>query len=536
MFDYSDPKAPWNLRFKTSNNKNWDIFEIDWPEFNENFQSYMNIGIPPTADQKYRYRYMKFWNKELQNELKYATEVHAKTTSTTTTQEPVQLVYNEGIVNPFPFPPKTKQKFNSYDIIKNRMSTPSHPSSSVQNAQDKTDNVETSSTSHIFVYILGAIIILFIIINLVFLSIFVWNKWKKLKQSHDETIYDKTIDENDKRIKQNEFYVATNRTHTQKSTANDLYELVKISNYSGVQGTAATRSPHSNSLDAHAKVVDWIAHDIDRINNERLLNRPESPSQWNNKNYVGKVSIGIDATPQGRSDSVLNQVPIEISKGKSYDSIINNNHQDSIDSYENITSFIEDDASTVPSHRENYALLTIQKQNLPKVLPNFNDNDMTLAMKRRSLPSHAFYQAQQLQAKIPPIPPPRTTSTLGRKPSTRRNSINITTSPLKLAEEPPDTKEPEITCNILHVGPLIPKSDSLYSTISRKRPVSDTNNDSAESTSTSYQTIEINRNDSRTDIKKFPPDSEKASNNLERASSDSSDSSSIKTVKTNYNQ
>lgn len=504
----------------------------------------MNIGIPPASDQRYRKRYMKFWNEDLENELKYATEVHARP-STSTSHGYGPDLSNEGIINQFPLLPTPKTKPNSYEIIKNRFGTthsnseqnsPNNHPLSVQTPSDQSTNIVTGSTSHVFFYIFCIIIIIFVIINLVFLTIFVWKKWRKfqqkLKQSNDETIYDKTIDDNDKRIKQNEFYKTSNIAQTQKSTTNDLYELVKISNYSGVQGKESVRLPHSGTLDAHAKVVDWIAHDIDRINNERL-NQPENSSYWLDKNYrenVGKISVGIDATPQGRSNSVLNQVPIEITKEKL---LYKTNKDDrfSSDSYENITSFIEDDGSDVPS-RENYALLAIQKQNLPKVLPDFSENEMNnTALKRRSLPLHAFYQTQSLQAKIPPTPPPRTTSTLGRKPSTRRNSINITTSPLKLAEEPPDLKEPEISLNVLHVGPLIPKSDSLYSTITRKRPVS--NNENLERTSQSTIQNKPNQN-SDIHIRVFTPESDTLDKDLDNNSTDSSDSSSNKTVKTNH--
>lgn len=147
---------------------------------------------------------------------------------------------------------------------------------------------------------------------------------------------------------------------------------------------------------------------------------------------------------------------------------------------EDITIFMEDADINVTSRDEasereplssEDALRTIKMRNYPKVLPNYPESAkdyVSSSIKRRSLPPQYFSMNSAL--KTPPAPPPRTTSTLGRRPSVRRESTTITTSPIMMAEEPPTNNEPEITCNVLHVGPLIPKStESLYSTL-RKQP------------------------------------------------------------------
>lgn len=139
----------------------------------------------------------------------------------------------------------------------------------------------------------------------------------------------------------------------------------------------------------------------------------------------------------------------------------------------NVTSRTEGSGERLPMSPED-ALKNIQMRNYPKVLPNYPENMadyVSSSIKRRSLPPQCFSMGTAL--KTPPAPPPRTTSTLGRRPSTRRESKNVTTSPIMMAEDPPVDTEPEITCNMLHVGPLIPKSnESLYSTIKRQPPQS----------------------------------------------------------------
>lgn len=120
------------------------------------------------------------------------------------------------------------------------------------------------------------------------------------------------------------------------------------------------------------------------------------------------------------------------------------------------------------------ALATIRMRNYPKVLPRVPDDSTeyvsSALIKRRSLPPQYFSANASALRVPPPQPPPRTTSTLGRKQSARDSHL-ITTSPLMVAAEPPgraDSAEPEIACNVLHIGPLLPKStESIYSTVSR---------------------------------------------------------------------
>lgn len=135
----------------------------------------------------------------------------------------------------------------------------------------------------------------------------------------------------------------------------------------------------------------------------------------------------------------------------------------------NVTSKEEEHSNPALSPEE--ALRTIKRRNFPKVLPDFPVDPSYSAMKRRSLPSHNLlnlcmlpenraatldqHHTQKLYSRIPPAPPPRISSTLGRKPA-NASPICHQMSPAKLADEPPVAPEPTITSNSLHVGPLIP--------------------------------------------------------------------------------
>ncbi|KYB27545.1 neuroligin-3 [Tribolium castaneum] len=234
------------------------------------------------------------------------------------------------------------------------------------------------------------------------------------------------------------------------------------------------------------------------------------------KSRVEKVSVAVDATPSGRGPSVLAQQPIELTKSldrpnfdtplrrsltledftiiqpkqelrKSTTSInlkfpqpdstvvrIEHAHSKS-DPVQDFTprkllTFDPNSDVNVTSREEEVkvpltpeeSLMTIKRRNFPKVLPDYPSRD-ALAKKRRSMPvSHLVFSAiPELPRKpgksfgrLPPAPPLRTTSTLTRKAP---NQTPVCQSAPMLAQEPPSSPEPEVACNNLYVGPLIPK-------------------------------------------------------------------------------
>lgn len=116
-------------------------------------------------------------------------------------------------------------------------------------------------------------------------------------------------------------------------------------------------------------------------------------------------------------------------------------------------------------------------RNYPKVLPKYpnpySEYVSSSSFKRRSMPS--YQHMINTYARPPPVPPPRTTSTLDRM---GRHSDGVNRGepwPLMpvMAEPIPESpsEEPEtIEIAALHVGPLLPGSkENLYSTINRKK-------------------------------------------------------------------
>lgn len=541
-----NPKAPWKDLFFNLNPSDWQLYDIDWPEFNKLNHSYLNLGIPPVVDHKYRQKYMKFWNQGLPEELKKITSMKQPIpyasfftpSSTATYPRRGTLTTNSDVINghinlypssgrnPNPItenPYRTlkillEDPLSGHDKYNSQDSTVTTISDTLQldglNAHQEIVKSETT------LYLLIGVIVVFVVLNVIVIT-YMWNKnnnKKKLKRKFDNPNFEGTEEEL-KRSKLTDGEDSFIMDIVRKS-GNNTYEPVKTS-YSPINGFKFNRQMSTSTVDAHTKVVDWISQEIAKYSPKNHKKSLSPTVSIKSKSFLvrpKKVSVSVDATPQARSNSVLRQEPIEVTKAKSNDNMIKDiiicqeidfnesltdrnrrnssislndisvlkidhkhSRSDPVQMYynnEDITSFMESDDINVTS-RDNEiikdpltpaeSLKTIQRRNYPKVLPDYpteNQNNLSAAMKRRSLPLQHF-MLYNGSIKSPPAPPIRTTSTLGRRPSNRRISKSITTSPLMFAEDPPDVIEPEITSNSLHFGPLIPK-EGIYSTVKRK--------------------------------------------------------------------
>lgn len=514
------------------------------------------------VNQKYKWKYMNFWNQYLPDEL-----------NRTINQRPIQPYPELYAPNPVQYPkistPKALGSFDAkvnyypdkttedpFRTLKFLLNRPSLNRTDVYNTQstivttvaDETapaENVvadnEVIVKADATLNILIGIVIIFLLVNIVIIFVYLLRRNyfdKALKRKLDVLSLDGTTDDDVKRSKTNDGDESLTIEIARKKNE---YEPIRR-NRSPINGYLLSRELSTSTVDAHTKVCDWMSKEI-------LKQSPKHKKKFSSPSFSlrprsffrkpDKISVAIDATPNARSASVLRQEPAELMKPTMYDfdnkdliicqevdidaslidsvnlrdtdngrprrnsinslkgsaDIIKIDHKhsrsDPVQMYyrnqpkpdEDITVFIEDVDINVTSRGDTIerdilspeeALKNIQMRNYPKVLPRYPDKKdySSSSIKRRSLPPQSFSLNPLL--KTPPAPPPRTSSTLGRNTSFRRDSNTFTTSPLKMAEEPPIEEEPPITCNILHVGPLIPNStESLYSTIKKHPPNSE---------------------------------------------------------------
>ncbi|XP_067638497.1 uncharacterized protein Nlg1 [Eurosta solidaginis] len=455
-----------------------------------------------------------------------------------------------------------------------------------------TGNKEEVAKSETTIQVLIGLITTFIVLNVIIYTTFLVQKRKKAHAMQRKLggilSYDGTTDDEFKRSKQNDGDESYMLDIVRKS---NTYEAVKTER-SPINGFKMTRQLSTSTVDTHTKVCAWMSAAAGAAAEEAKAcagggggagagsskggsKKSSSPTfsslrsssaggSFKQPNMPQKVSVSIDATPQARSGSVLEQEPIEMHKLKtdgrniiicqevevidqdlltpqnsldssrytlmrqhsaateaceaelpqhgqlplvpqhahSHSDPVDMQHYysgsmyDAITENEKVTSFLNehedinvtsraDDAGTTMIHlTPAQQLQVIKSRNYPKVLPtaksstntelDFSTNgandsppmtlDLRTTNKRNSLPPNSFLPhfsgtMCSASARYPPLPPPRTISTLGRKPSQRRNSNNITTSPLRLAYDctTEEDEEPPITQNTLIVGPIVPQ-------------------------------------------------------------------------------
>lgn len=522
------PTVPWSGRFNNMNPIDWEKYDVDWQEFNEINQNYLHLGIPPIVSQRYRHKYTKFWNEGLVETMKNANSlsqfgVYGKFQNTPATPRKFQPPMPTGSISMYPIKVEiegvtddpVRELRHRLQQTRNSVHSPSLSVSteSINYEQISSDENEIFKTETTTILLI-AVIVAFLLVNLMGLLVYLYRRNRKLK-------YDNTnIFDDDKRSKFND----TDDSFVLRKS-NNTYESVK--RHSPINGFAMARQLSTSTVDTHMKVSDWISSEIPRNNHQNSFVRG------------GKVSVAIDATPQARSNSILRQEPIEVTKAKSSldfgncgriicqevdmdGSMIDEipfrefrertesdssecssfdceecaiNHQHSYSDparvlyvQEEVTSFIEpgdvnvtsrDDFEKMPLSPEE-SLKVIQKMNCPKVLPNYPTNlQFNDSSKRRSLQiSPQFYQIHnsntQLRdpSKLRPNPPPRMSSTLGRRnPRSENRATQFMSQPMK-AVAPPTPPDPEITSSSITVGPIVPKGENIYMSMQRKASLS----------------------------------------------------------------
>lgn len=384
--------------------------------------------------------------------------------------------------------------------------------------------VKADSTLNVLI----AMIIIFLVINVIIITIYLVrrNYFKKnMKQKLDILSLDGTTDDDLKR---------SNKFDGDESFILDIVrrknEYVPVKRYhSPINGFLLTRHYSTSTMDTHTKVSDWISHEV---NQQSPHLRSKSPSfSFGTSNFLyGKRVDGANGIDNNNGNGSIERHPIELMKSKSFElnrktgmlsqelgdysgpmfkqmagsvTAILPNHGHSMDatatnalqdpmsqsSFQNVnekvTSFIEDVDVNVTSRDEcdgashfrltpEETLQIYQMRNYPKVLPSKYPNQSNSeyvsqsSFKRRSMPS--YQHMINTYARAPPMPPPRTTSTLDRMMGGGRRTEPLMPIMADPIPESPTEETDKIEVAALHVGPLLPGSkENLYSTVNRRK-------------------------------------------------------------------
>jgi hypothetical protein len=569
-----NPTVPWPKRFHNLNPSEWDRFDVEWQEFNAINQNYLLLDTRPTVSQRYRHSYTKFWNEGLRETMTNSLSQHhhhgnfgklsnlpatprtmptgqisvypIKVEIERPTMDPMSVLRNKLRDSPSLHQPYQQQHHHHHNQPLLATDTTTLATETINYVeQDRQELLEGST-----LYLLISVIVTFLAINILALVIYLYRRRnKKINRKYDTAnVFDAVSSGGggeDKRSKFNDTDESFILDMLRKSS-NNTYESVKrhspINGYGGI----GNRQTSTSTVDTHTKVNDWIC------NSPR---RQQSSSFASSTLKKEKVSVAVDATPQARSNSILRQEPIEVTKAKSLDygwiaggkmlicqevdmdvtmideipfrsaccpnGVIDDDGDSSscscssfshceecalqssyVDSQkmpyhqipnahlpeEEITSFIEDvnvtsrDSVEKSSLSPEESLKAIQKMNYPKVLPKYPENiQLNDATKRRSLQVppqyyqiHGDIDNQILPSANRPDPPPRLSSTLGRRPHDDNRASYFMTKPEKANDPPSNLTENSnpTQLNTLIFGPIIPNPENIYVSMQRRKSLS----------------------------------------------------------------
>ncbi|EDV41853.1 uncharacterized protein Dana_GF17679, isoform D [Drosophila ananassae] len=506
-----NPKAPWKGTFLNSHALEWDRYDLDWPEFNRRSQAYLNIGIPPTVGFKYRQIYMNFWNKELPDEINQIAaiqeQLHGPSHEVITghmskygprdhdSEDPVrvlkQLLQEPTLAGPESTETAAENMYNApptfghihkiqggsdFELIT--------PPSSFDNGDDqqRSESPETVAKSEITLQLLIALIAIIIALNVIIYGTF----WLRQRRRRSKALpfpgpklgghilsYDGANDEELKRCS--------------KSRDGDDSFVLEVTRKSNTYEAIKTgqRSLSCSTVDTHTKVCEWMSgQEAPKAGSFATATPPpHQPILADGRLIICQDIEVADAAllipqhmhePQHyemllqRQHSALTEPSEDVLQPQYPTRSHAHSHSDPVDMIlaadEQVTSFVHaDDVDINVTSRDDPGVLEIipltaaqqlellRQRNYPKVLPTEQDF-LDTSYKRNSLPPQNYNAPQ---------PPPRTiSSTLGRR---RRDSSNVTTSPLQLAQDisaddEDNLREPQITQNTLIVGPIVPKS------------------------------------------------------------------------------
>ncbi|GBP72719.1 Neuroligin-1 [Eumeta japonica] len=297
--------------YYTLDKSQWRLYNIDWPEYNVEHQSFLKLDIPPYVGSFYRSNYTRFWTEILPNKMKrYVVDPLFEFTHVRTTQKP-KAVHRNGDTSRRNWnentPPRSASTF--YGRIKPHFPPPTHYNSEVNKETEsisfpakpvasdvfqrittqspthnrhKTDENFPVKTSSTMMTLIILAIILFLLINIA-VGTALYLKKKKLnsRQRNLESNINtqNRTRNNDKKGKEDKSALKTfkngysalksmsiNKMRSHSRDKKPKVEQCKTpkSDDSGGFGERLRLRRHlsTSTLDAHTKVRDWITNDV----------------------------------------------------------------------------------------------------------------------------------------------------------------------------------------------------------------------------------------------------------------------------------
>lgn len=343
---------------------------MDWSEYEPRNRTFLNLGLPPVIQHRYREKYASFWNERLPEELRNVknmnpsppySEFYGPSNVPSETPSPVAPIpqrgsfsssrdtFIDGKINLFPNSgPRPRPTDDPYKLLQlmgarnpSRHNVMAHPDAT-EGEEEVSGREDASTTERIIIvnpdivekadvtlYALIFMVVLLVLILTAFAVVLRRahrNKGDANNPRHDTassnatTTTDKMacsdVDES--------YVISTMMRNKKKPPPTDKYESVSFCR-SLLQKYQRRRRVKNQVFNQSNKVAEWMTseelakYSPQFYESKLTLNRHSSflgNGSTGTMMPAEKVSVAIDATPQNRSDSVLRQEPIEITKAK----------------------------------------------------------------------------------------------------------------------------------------------------------------------------------------------------------------------------
>ncbi|XP_076763167.1 uncharacterized protein LOC143430675 [Xylocopa sonorina] len=346
-----NPNIAKRYPYLTDGVKEWDQYEIDWPEYDPENQTYLNLTIPPRTGTQYRHAEMQFWNEHLPKLLSHPGK-DIPLPSRPKGPRPEILDIADGIG-------KYANASRGYDTFDPRFKDTDLHGSTTESNEEVIPQPSTPKSTSVITMLIGFGVVFLLINFTAFLYLYCKKQDAKSKGSGLKRRVSQK--EDPKRAKPDKYENHYGELGYKSDSKPDLNDVIKNdkaydNNSNFGRRSKLSRQSSDSTIDTHIKVREWIQQEIvhrcsprflrktretlqkehqdkltkqqeeerKRLEEELMRERKEEPIYDENpalvvrpgkKSKVPKVSVAIDATPATRTESILNQVPIELAKG-----------------------------------------------------------------------------------------------------------------------------------------------------------------------------------------------------------------------------
>lgn len=356
----------------------WQKYDVDWSEYEPRNRTFLNLGLPPVIQQRYRDKYASFWNDRLPDQLRNVTNMNLsppyaeyygpssvpsepppspasgsipqRGTTYSSSRDPfidgkINLYPNSGLRPPRPTDDDPYKLLELIRTNPRRYNVMAHPETDeeaggsvfpstteriiIVNSSDIVEKADVTLYALIFMVVL--LVLLLAAFALVLRKSQRRNKGDDAnhKPSHETTTTNSSVATTDKVASSSdvdESYVISTMRNKKKPPPHTPNKYESMSFCRNLLQKYQRRRVKNQVFNQSNKVAEWMTSEElakyrpQFFDSKLTLNRHSSflggGGTTTASSTPEKVSVAIDATPQNRSDSVLRQEPIEITKAK----------------------------------------------------------------------------------------------------------------------------------------------------------------------------------------------------------------------------